>query len=511
MAWQVIEIKEKQVKKGSAYLKEGRYLFSKTKIKDPPIKGLIGNYCKMKGRHFGWTLPLEEWTARVIFGVDIPINNAKHQGDNEYQWELETDAALTIRGMMRSYQKRVLQDVYNHTKDGSRFTKTLIAPLGSGKTLMGLAIADLVGGRVAIAAPRYLHDNWRLEAQKWSFNEPFVTTYEGLKKIGDGEVDVLILDENLRTKNQSTKRSKEAQRVANGAKVAIGMTATPLSSRGVLDWCHVNTGHKGAFPNEENIIKYMFGINPHMEPIFPGSDIEALVVDGWDSDKVTKFLMPYVHTIAESEVHKFMPKVTTVKVHLDQPPEWDDYREGWYSESDSSSKSIAQSRQLCSGFYLTDDGEVESHNTIKLDWIKNFLKDNPTERVIIFSAFIEGQRRLEEGLKDWNPACNFSDRDSGMELARFNAFETNLLLCSAQLVEGFNIHYNCNVGIYESNCFSSMSKDQGRGRLDRPGQPKPVTFYELLCEDTLDERLLGILDQKVELSREQVIKLLMED
>ena len=56
-----------------------------------------------------------------------------------------------------------------------------------------------------------------------------------------------------------------------------------------------------------------------------------------------------------------------------------------------------------------------------------------------------------------------------------------------------------------------MSKDQGRGRLDRPGQPKPVTFYELLCEDTLDERLLGILDQKVELSREQVIKLLMED
>ena len=506
MVWQVVEIKAKQVKHKNKYLPAGRYLFTKTRIKNKMAPELSGKYCRMKGQHFGWVLPCAEWAIRLIYGIQPETLEIAES--EKSAWKQNHTLLMNVRENLREYQVKVIQDVYDHIGAGLRYTKTLIAGLGSGKTLMALSIGKLVGGNLLIVAPTYLHDNWRAEAKKWGFDEPFISTYESIKKFKDRNVTTLILDENLRCKNQTTKRHKEAKEFAESCKVVIGMTATPLSGRGVLDWGHVCVGSGDVFPDDDDIIMQLFGLNPHLAPVFAGSDIEKLTVNGWDTEKVIEFLSPYLYIVDNDEVNKLLPEFTETNVIIDPPDDYEDFYDGWYTESESRSKAVAQSRQICSGFYKTDDGEIEEHNTIKLDWIKNWIKDNPEEPVVIFSHFIHGQRKLKEGLKEYEPACIFADTDQGKEIQRFNDAKTNVLIASSSLCEGWNVHQRASVAIFESNCLRSDLFAQAVGRVYRPGNPRPVTQINLIMEGTKDLKLLEILKMRSDLSEEQVLELL---
>ena len=52
--------------------------------------------------------------------------------------------------------------------------------------------------------------------------------------------------------------------------------------------------------------------------------------------------------------------------------------------------------------------------------------------------------------------------------------------------------------------WNPMRVEQRIGRLDRIGQKHPVRIYNLFCEETVEERVLKVLDQRIGLFQESV-------
>ena len=517
--WKAIEVKERQITgfKKTSFFAPGKYWYASALKKEDRLK-TGAKYAKRNGVHFGWLVPLEEWATRLIHGDHLipwpeSIKNLiPFDSETDFPEFYEVNKTLPEENQInwRNFQKEFFTEVKTFLNQGLKYSKTLIAPLGAGKTLMGLGAIRLLNRPSLVLAPKYLHDQWRREAQKWGFPIPSICTYaaESVTPWINSNIEVLIMDENLRTKNPESKRSQVCQTLASQCKVAIGMTGTPTSSKGAADWRHVITGHPGALPKEETCFIHIWGINPYLK-WQPGLNQQVWAAESMNNAGLARFLEPYVFTVDEKDIAASIPSVNNITVHLPQPNGWDEIREGLYTER-TFAKAIAQARQMTSGFYTDDDNEIYETNSIKIDWIKSFLEDNPGEGVVIFSTHIASQRRLERELEEHDPAVIVADgRDTSEDLRRFQEGQTKVMVCSAQLTEGMNLHKVCRVGIFESNGLSPVMRKQAIGRIKRPNSTwSGVTIYDLCCQDTFDEYLKQLLTKHINFSENQIAELL---
>ena len=61
--------------------------------------------------------------------------------------------------------------------------------------------------------------------------------------------------------------------------------------------------------------------------------------------------------------------------------------------------------------------------------------------------------------------------------------------------------------IYFSNGYDLEKRQQSEARIDRIGQEKPMTYIDIIAEDTIDERIVKALRDKVNIAN----KILGED
>jgi len=131
----------------------------------------------------------------------------------------------------------------------------------------------------------------------------------------------------------------------------------------------------------------------------------------------------------------------------------------------------------------------------KIETVQELLSTIPdANQVIIFCSFIESLRLLERTCI----AIPYYSEDPDKEeiLQEFQAGEFQVLACTPQsLGTGANLQ-NANVIIYFDVPISSLQYKQGIGRIDRIGQQKIPLVYHLIAEDTVDEVIHQMLQQK---------------
>ena len=54
--------------------------------------------------------------------------------------------------------------------------------------------------------------------------------------------------------------------------------------------------------------------------------------------------------------------------------------------------------------------------------------------------------------------------------------------------------------IYYSNGYDLEKRQQSEARIDRIGQEKPMTYIDIICEDTVDDRIVKALKKKVDIA-----------
>lgn len=460
--------------------------------------GLIAS--QYKDGSFHWLAPGELWVEKIERKIDSPSPGKTALEDILATFEIDESLFHSLRQWQQKTLFRILEK--SNRKLG------IIAPLGAGKTLLGLIVANGSENSVVIA-PRNVHETWLSEAEKWNLRVPRISTYESSRKIKKAEI--LILDEVLQVKNPEAQRTSEIRRLSRESLCTLGFTGTPQGAKEALDLRWFNAVEpKKPLPDKDFNFKYLFGINPHTEKI-KGIDKDHLVVDDWNRERITEFLKPYSQIVELSEISSDLPEISYKKIMLSRPKSWLKIFAG-LSGAGTENKKFSQLRQITDGFYYKEDHTPVHESAEKITWIKEFISNYQSESIVIYSNWTASVKKLAEELKEYSPAVLTGDTvDMTAEITRFKGHETSILIANTRISQGMNLQETARIMIFMSNSLNPIDRVQAIGRIYRPGQKKPVVIYDLICEKTLDLKQLEIIEKYKSLSEKQVEALLEKE
>ena len=135
------------------------------------------------------------------------------------------------------------------------------------------------------------------------------------------------------------------------------------------------------------------------------------------------------------------------------------------------------------------------------------LEQNTSEKILIFTGFINTQKFLQEKLQSvgcdvtiFNGQMDLSEKE--MSVQRFRR-QAQIMITTEAGGEGRNFQFASIMVNYDLP-WNPMKVEQRIGRLDRIGQTRQVQIYNLYSENTLEERILDVLEYRIQLFTESV-------
>ena len=165
-------------------------------------------------------------------------------------------------------------------------------------------------------------------------------------------------------------------------------------------------------------------------------------------------------------------------------------------------------QQILSGHLKTDDGEVISFPTQRLDALLDICHES-SGKIIIWSRFRYDIISITETLKkvfgDRSTASFFGDtsEDERQRIIReFQSESSGLRFFvgnPATAGRGLTLTRASTV-VYYTNDFNLETRAQSEDRAHRISQYNPVTYIDLVCEGTIDEKIVKALTGKIKMS-----------
>lgn len=138
-----------------------------------------------------------------------------------------------------------------------------------------------------------------------------------------------------------------------------------------------------------------------------------------------------------------------------------------------------------------------------IDLAKQILSD-PDEKVVIFSCFKESINFIHKQLAEFNPLLCTGDIPDDIISNNVDMFQNDsehrVIVCTGQKM-GTGITLNrAHYAIFINTPWTAGVQEQWEDRIHRIGTKQPVFIYRLWVKDTIDERVLDILNTKGALS-----------
>ena len=152
--------------------------------------------------------------------------------------------------------------------------------------------------------------------------------------------------------------------------------------------------------------------------------------------------------------------------------------------------------QLTGGFIKMDNGKQIIIDNGKIDVVKDIFEDlDDKEPIVIFCQFTNEVQRVKQLAEKMNrPAGELSGRTNNLE--EWQNGEVNVLAVQIRSggvgVDVTRARY-C---IYMSTGCSLGDYEQSLARIHRPGQTRSVTYYHVIANNTVDEKIHRSLQAK---------------
>lgn len=160
--------------------------------------------------------------------------------------------------------------------------------------------------------------------------------------------------------------------------------------------------------------------------------------------------------------------------------------------------------QECSDIRFEDLKKHDSKFTEFLGSLKELLSQNPKEKIIVFSFFRSTNEYLKERLDEEHIKSVAIKGGMGQQkdelLEQFRIDDSiNVLISSEVGSEGLDLQF-ASVEYNYDLPWNPMRLEQRIGRIDRIGQKaKVLRIYNLCCEDTIEDRILQRLYERVQI------------
>ena len=158
---------------------------------------------------------------------------------------------------------------------------------------------------------------------------------------------------------------------------------------------------------------------------------------------------------------------------------------------------------------LDNVGETDSKAHVFVDKLAELFGKRPDEKVLVFTQFRETQSHLADLLKKrgWNVNEFHGGMNARQKDAAIQRFKTNggpqILISTEAGGEGRNLQF-CHLLVNYDLPWNPMKVEQRIGRIDRIGQDKPILIFNLWVKDTVEERVLDVLENRIQMFEETV-------
>lgn len=446
--------------------------------------------------------------------------------------------AFTTRTALMSHQRAAVAKVLPSRIGG------LLMEMGTGKTRVAIELAKLRAhkvSRVVVFCPVSLKLNWRDEILKHTDCAPeSIHVFDertserrlpsafwvivGIESMSASDRVALainalmddrtfaMVDESAYIKNPRAMRTARITEYAQTARYRMVMTGQPLSN-GVRD---LYAQMRFLSPKILGYNSFWSFANNHLEyhPKYKG-----LVVRAHKTDLLAAKMGPYVYQVTRDECLDLPGKIYKRRYFYRTDAQRDAYEQAKLEMLSLDSFNEWESlyaifrlftalQQITSGFWSRRAGNGAPLEQIelphrRLDCLADVLREIPSyEKVIIWAKYhydIQGiaQRLAAEFATDGAAFYHGGIKEAtrAAELAKFRNEARFLVATPGTGAHGLTLN-EAGHHVFYNNSFKYAERLQAEDRSCRIGQTRSVIYLDIVCADTIDERILRAQAQK---------------
>ena len=153
--------------------------------------------------------------------------------------------------------------------------------------------------------------------------------------------------------------------------------------------------------------------------------------------------------------------------------------------------------------------KIDSKSQVLLNQLAELRKEDPNLKVLIFTQFRETQKDLADLLYNdgweanvFHGQMNAAAKDRAVEYFRDNS-GPQILVSTEAGGEGRNLQF-CHTLVNYDLPWNPMKVEQRIGRVDRIGQEHVINIFNLWVKNTIEERVLDVLEHRINVFEETV-------
>ncbi|MBL0596675.1 DEAD/DEAH box helicase [Aeromonas jandaei] len=439
----------------------------------------------------------------------------------QQEWQQEVSCPPELLTALRDYQKEGVRWMATLAHHG--FGACLADDMGLGKTLQALIVLRMRQhlGPALVVVPKSVVTNWQEEVTRFApelevviFDNPaereriirdakagqvILINYGMLGSLAEAlkarRWSSMVLDEAQQIKNAGTQRAKLLFQLDGDFRLAL--SGTPIENHLGELWSlftFINPGLLGSLGE----FKRRFG---------------KAVKDPQHMALLRAVISPFILRRLKQEVLTELPDKTEIIHHISLSPEERQLYEATRREVVQQVQSadgralmhvlsgLTRLRRLCCSPELVMP--EWSQTSSKLDEAMALLEEaiDGGHRVLVFSQFVDLlsllRARIEQ--KSWDycyldGGCSAKARQDSILRFRHEAVPLFLISLKAGGT-GLNLTQADTV-LHLDPWWNPAVEDQASDRAHRMGQTQPVTVYRLVCEQTVEEKIVALHDEK---------------
>ena len=164
-------------------------------------------------------------------------------------------------------------------------------------------------------------------------------------------------------------------------------------------------------------------------------------------------------------------------------------------------------QQITCGHFKSDDGTVQEVKSNRIDELIDVLNEIEG-KVVIWAHWQSDVKQIIKAIVDeFDQDCfvdyyGLTPQDERQQnIKRFQEDDKCRFFIGTPQTGGYGITLTAASNmIYYSNGYDLEKRQQSEARIDRIGQTKPMTYIDIICEDTVDERIVKALRKKVNIA-----------
>ncbi len=346
------------------------------------------------------------------------------------------------------------------------------------------------------------------------------STEKGIKfasKFLNSHKVLMAIDESTTIKTPTAKRTKNIIKLGTYSKYRRIMTGSPITKNPLdlytqcefLDPYLLNHSSYYAFRNRYAEMKTMHIRGRSIQVVHAFQNLSEL------SDK----LQGFSYRVLKEDCLDLPPKnfiKRYVTLTPDQKKVYDQMKKtalatlnGKVTSTMTVLTQLMRLHQITCGHFTADDGSTQSVESNRLNELMSVLEETEGKAIIWANYQLSVGEIIQRIVKEYGEDSYVhyygltSQEDRQDFIRKFQNDSKCRFLIGTPQTGGYGITLTqANTVIYYSNSYDLEKRLQSEDRAHRIGQKKTVTYVDLICEDTVDEKIVKALRNKINIASE---------